>query len=271
VVGYYDESSLEQLPEHSAFYWNDSASSMVTLSGKVHDAYAMAINDAGKIAGHYFAFLHCNGMNKMPVTWENGYAQSVALFCPAAGTGGVLIEDINEAGTVIGHMTSYPDYLWRAFTWNGTKTEVPLLACQSYANGINESGAVAGTSEDCDGFNQLAFYWNGSSATSVSLGTFPGGTRSQAMDVNDDAFVAGRSNTSEFPLGSRAFLWHAHFGMIELPIPKGFPYATLCRANALNNRNPVNGYIQAVGFCTNSSGSPRPVRWTIKVDKTPIP
>ena len=102
------------------------------------------------------------------------------------------------------------------------------------------------------------------------LGLLPGGTDSEAFDINEAEFVVG-SSSMEVQRGSearlRAFLFHLELGMLELPPPGDHPDPLLtdCRANALNDRKS-NGLIQVAGYCTRD-GKRQAVRWDVFVSE----
>jgi len=109
-----------------------------------------------------------------------------------------------------------------------------------------------------------AIIWDGVSANSKFIGVLGGGSASAAYEINNDRFVAGHSEKRVL-IGSlatgirnRAFIWHSHFGMYELPLAPG---STHCYARSLNNRTST-GAIQVVGHCT-VSGKNKAVRWTV--------
>jgi hypothetical protein len=287
VVGTYQDPYEQPATPH-AFWWNSTSDWFKELSTQSYFSEANAINDAGLIAGSVKGNIGCNGQDDLPVTWKivSGWPgiDFHIHFCPPAATSTLRIRDINESGAVTGWKENGPGAGARAFRWNGSLVTAPLPAgaYETFGEGINESGAVAGTVNFFpeSGTPARAFFWSGSSATSVVLGTLPGGGYSHGKEVNDQQFVTGYSE-HEFPLGGgvgkitrlRAFIWHPHFGMKALPIPQGFSmHGTDCYANALNNVNWfAGGYIRVVGYCTNSQDQKRPVRWTVKVDKVSIP
>jgi len=274
VVGFYNDG-----PNPRAFFWSD-VFGLQFPDGvfDVDSSVATAINDNSRIAGTVNE--PAPGCTwKQPVQWDVWWVAYEPLFC-ASGYLVMQVNDVDESAAVAGTDTDI-NFRIRAYRWNGTKTWVPLISgaasdSYTYGNGINNSGAVVGQAEMPDG--NRAFYWNGVANSSISLGTLPGGSSSSASEINDQNFVAGRSQTL-VPIGGqlgavlreRAFIWHAHFGMVALPIlPGPLPSQASCRANAISARNNTTGNIRVVGYCTDTQGKKRAVRWTVKAVLVPV-
>ncbi len=81
------------------------------------------------------------------------------------------------------------------------------------------------------------------------LGTLPGHTTSEAVDINNSGQVAGYSSG---PRGTRAFLWTSSGGMLDLGTLPGGDFS---RAFGINNAG------QVVGTSTSSAGM-RAFLWT---------
>jgi uncharacterized membrane protein len=140
--------------------------------------------------------------------------------------------------------------------------------------GINDNGAVVGS--DLVGGASHAVLWNGVSATSTDLGVMSGGGYSVAEDVNNANFVAGYGDRTIpqpppfTPVTTDAgFLWHPDFGKYELPGIPGNLFGK-CRAHALNERQSSSGLVQVVGYCTDTTGAVRAVRWDVTVTSVSI-
>jgi probable HAF family extracellular repeat protein len=155
---------------------------------------------------------------------------------------------------------------WRT---TGIRTEIPTpppyreyVWTVSRANGISNTGWIAATYDvRISGVSTTrAIVWNGTSVNSINLEVLPSGSRSAAHDVNDLGFVVGYSNRAGHP--NRAFIWHKHMGMVELP-----PLHTAgeCQAHAINDSRRQD-LQQVAGFCVNAAGNRRAVRWDVMVD-----
>jgi probable HAF family extracellular repeat protein len=278
VVGTYWGPDFDEF-ENKGFYWS-LGTGVVTLSASLYPlepfdasyvSMAKAINNQGVIVGKVEAHALDNEVpfepcyRSLPVRWNSPYAQPSIVHCTEVGEGPNSAADINNSGWIIGYeyLGASPD---RGFLAKGTAIThmpAPIFGTNPKASGINESGIVVGSADF--GSNRIAVRWNGTGA-SLWIGTLPGGSYSYASEVNDQYFVSGTSQASVASGGAtavknRAFLWHADFGMVELPVPASLPaLTTSCQANALNNRVATTGRIQVVGGC----GS-RALRWNVTV------
>jgi len=276
VVGFYEDGSNPR-----AFFWSDVFGLQFPEGVfDVDSSVANAINDNSRIAGKVVRQTAGCTYTQQPVQWATWWVPYQPMFC-AAGNSVVQVNDINESAAVAGTDTDITLKV-RAFRWNGTKSWVPLIpgasaASFSWGSGINASGAVVGEAETPGG--NRAFYWNGASgSSSVSLGTLAGGNKSAASEVNDQNFVVGYAQTL-VPAGGqlgvalrdRAFIWHADFGMVALPILAGAtPSQSSCRANAVSSRSNATSNMRVVGYCTDAQGRKHAVRWTVKAVLVPV-
>ena len=196
---------------------------------------ASAINDLGAIVG----WLNVNGPGTaclgVPVAVQWPSTGAVPAETVRTHGWGSWVYDINNAGASVGHSAFFP---WNAYRWqNGVTDEMPRPPQSSWPNGdwpsdgrafgVNNSGSVAGSwtfyNTKTGVSANVATFWSGVSASSVVLGTLRGGTESIASKVNDQGFVAGVANRTLVKgivtwTTNRGFLWHSHFGMVELPL-----------------------------------------------------
>jgi len=163
-------------------------------------------------------------------TWKDDLFTLVPQ--PATPACGMRALGVNNAGLVVGFASLCAGGV-RAFTWNGTDTNVKLLGVlgggnASIARELNEQNFIVGVSD------QL-----------VGGGGFNLGVR------------------------NRGFIYHSHFGMKGLPVPQGYNnISTNCEANALGARQVDGGLIRIGGSC--SVGATRhAVRWNVVVAKGP--
>jgi probable HAF family extracellular repeat protein len=263
-----------------AFYWS-AGTGIVTLNRSLYPkqpfdssyvGVARAINNNGTIVGtieaagfdHDVPLLPC--YRSLPVRWSSAYSKPKILHCPEGndginGTNGA--SDINDSNRIVGYeVPSSSDesgFIWKAGVT--THAVAPLFGSHPRAYGINESGMVVGTA-DLFGSIHEAFRWNGA-AGAQWLGILPGGSTSQALEVNDEGFVTGSSDArieGSSELVYRAYLWHKDFGLFALPVPAGLdPTTTACGANSLNNLK-ASGLVQVVGGC-----GKRAILWNVRV------
>ena len=262
-----------------AFYWS-AGTGVVTLNrslypGETFDssyvAYAKAINNKGVIVGaveaagldHDIPVKPC--YRALPVGWASAYAKPKILHCPEGADGVNSGSDINDSNAIAGYELPFSGadngFIWKSGVT--THAVAPIFGSHPRAYGINEAGIIVGTA-DLFGTTHEAFRWNGVAA-SQWLGILPGGSTSEAREVNDQGFITGTSDASVEGGGStavmnRAYVWHTDFGMFALPVPAGMaPVSTSCSGNALNNLK-TSGLIQVVGRCGTHA-----IRWNVLV------
>lgn len=265
---------------------------------------AYAINNSGRIAGEAirvplpFQPLPPDTTDlcydRLPIQWPPGTPNPVGLFCitdvnndnkwddfegisPAA-------YDVNESGNFVGtdgESTTYSMFLFK----NGQRIPVPAPADiadplqYGFANGLNNKNWVVGT---YGWFNQnyRAFVWDGTSASSINLGTFPGGTRSWAYEINEQNMVVGTAERGYGlqPYSHRrkgAYIWHSDFGLKQLPslgltnLGDGVWAPSHCTAYSVNDRKSGSGLVQVVGEC-DVNETYHAVRWDVTVSIQPV-
>ena len=106
--------------------------------------------------------------------------------------------DINDAGTLVGHMTvgEGPNAPSHPFVYrNGTLTDLGTLADRpyNYAQAINNAGRIAGFSEVADGSLHAFIYEKG---VMTDAGSF-GGMDMNIGDINESGTFVGWSSTRE--------------------------------------------------------------------------
>ena len=173
--------------------------------GTPSHAAARAINDAGTIAGEYFAYPHSQAM-----LWRAGTHEPVLLAQPTppgpiGGRQVTYVEDINAAGTIVGWSgSSSIAVLWDADTLAPANITPPGY---EYANatGINDRGQVVGTA------GERAVRWVPGAGEAIDLGGLGGGsTLSSRINESGDATGSARSRlggTPEAPTTERAVLY----------------------------------------------------------------
>ena len=277
VVGYWTDATGRH-----AYRWNSGLITPLVEAPPVMaevQSRAVAIGDNGHIVGQmtypdagFFGFTVATmwpdpaSYFSLEPMWEIGFFSTIAT-------------DVDLTGRATGWDAFFHDsWLWKPFgpphVLMPPPPPIPGYETQaSDALGVHSNAGVVGGTEFLtttgSGFIHRAVYWNGSSATSTNLGVLPGGKRSEADDINAQAFIAGWSQRMvRLPAGGvatwdTAFLYHKDLGMYALP-RAGKAH---CRARALNDRKS-SGLIQVVGWCDEGGGL-RAVRWDVTVASVP--
>jgi len=275
-------------------------------------ADANAINDSDYIAGAAFnanpnTSQGTQGIchDRLAVWWYGASYNPAQLFCiPDPEGDGVwqgqgispAVNDINNANNMVGTdagNTPQSMFLWKA----QQQVAVAIPPTPPFPNqggpfgialGLNDKNYVVGsfghTASGSTNGSIHAFLWNGVSATSTDLGTLPGGTGSQAFEINEQNMVVGEADRlytfgSQQHRPTRAFIWHANFGMVALP---GLSHTVLgaggyqvhiphhCFARSINDRKEGSGLVQVAGSCIAPTGDFHAVRWDITVNRVPL-
>jgi probable HAF family extracellular repeat protein len=162
-------------------------------------AQAIAINDAGQIAGNsYFsespnqAVLYDHGtLTRLGTLPTDGYAYSMA-------------SDLNEAGAVVGssHYGNGAQLHLHSFLYeNGTMTPLGNFTTENIAHAINNAGSVVGYFRVGGATDHGYLIRDGEQYDLNTLvGNSGGWTISRAEDINDSGYIVGqacRNNGSE--------------------------------------------------------------------------
>jgi probable HAF family extracellular repeat protein len=273
VVGH----SFNTLGLSHAFLWYAGGHVMLAdadpypPNGRLYST-AVAISDGGHIVGQRI-FLD---LSFRDATLWSDYLTFHSLYpkYPVSS----FAHDVNGSAQAVGREKFY-DFAHR-WNWSPagiTDNIVPGVVVAvgiGDALGINAGGAVVGFDLVCCAspgvYAKHAFLWDGVSPISRDLGVLPDGTNSIAEDINNAHFIAGYGDRTRwwwfYPvISDSAFIYHAHFGLYELPkLPGATPHGN-CRAQALNERQASSGLVQVVGYCEVAGGTPRAVRWDVTV------
>lgn len=236
------------------------------------DYYPSAINIHGRIVG----WTSETGISdSVAVTWWHRSADPSLFYTAPPGIAN-LASDISDSSWFTGTEYTPSNAYHRVFRYRAGTLEYPPTPAgtpndqTTYA--VNEVGTVVGSATNWTTGAQRAIRWRRTGPPLV-LGVLPGGSKSEALDINETEFIVGHS-TMAVLAGStiaidRAFLFHSDFGMVELPPPSssGSALSTFCAANALNDLKD-NGLLQATGYCTRN-GKTQAVRWDVFVSEHP--
>jgi uncharacterized membrane protein len=265
---------------------------------------AYAINDAGQIAGKALITLYDDSTpppdtfdlcySQLPIRWSSTVAQPSKLFCIADPDGdnqweksAPVARDVNAAGHMVGDdggTSARSMFVWKSGTRSaippadgGATTDAAGNALWGRANGINTADHVVGAFGLSSGtMPKRAFFWDGTRRMAQGIGFLNGGKYSEAFEVNDADMVVGMSSQS-FATSpgvtkqqEQAFIWHADFGMTQLPPlayqSGAYPWIpAACAALAINERKK-NGAVSVVGRCSDSVGHQRAVRWDLVIN-----
>jgi probable HAF family extracellular repeat protein len=227
---------------------------------------AVAVNERGTVIGFGYDNDSMPGIALMTrgFVWRDGVLVDLGAL---PGRTSSEPRAINDGGAVVGSSwyeeVSYvpkdvPEQR-RAFVWTtGKMREIgPADAASSEAVGINDRGQVVGTwSTTPEGGRSQArgFVWDAGRTT--TLGVLPGGTRSEAVAINDSGLVIGNSRGALDPQSGgeheRAFVWqNGRIGTLET-----LPSGTTTHASAVNDAGVV------VGRASTREGRQHAVVWT---------
>jgi probable HAF family extracellular repeat protein len=282
-----------------AFHWDASTPLTFTLLDEHLDydiqcrpaSIAKAINDSGNISGSMV--LDCPGdSGSWAVRW-------LSPLHPWQGLGPAApyyphAEDINQESAIIldtwgGALTNGSQLYTDSGIEHIASPSLPAGDWYFYNNaktalGLNDSRGVVGhvnvchtAYPRCDSFYRQAFHTTGPLASSL-LPKFPESIHSSAREVNNQGFAVGwaqRAHPKDGTLRHVAVIWHAHLGIVQLPMPAGadilrVPPYDFCEANSVNGWVSKGARVQVVGFCV-IADKRRAIRWDITVPFVYVP
>jgi len=187
-------------------------------------SYAMAINNAGEVAGG----------NGQAFAVVNGQVQTLASV---PGVNWSAAYGINNGGTIVGD-GQLASGAFRGIIWNpdgSTSMLGTFGGSSSQATGVNDSGEVVGFASLSDGY-QNAFAEIGGAM--IDLGTLGGGS-SYAYGINDSGEIVGYSWLANG--GQSAFLYYDG-SMLDLnSLLPGNSGWDLLQAYAINDSGQITG------------------------------
>ena len=147
AVGYAGEGT-SSCPNNCAVIWQDGTPTVLALAAKLY-AEAVAINNAGQVAGNALTPNGTGGDNYTAVVWNN--AVPTLLPGPASQYTQTNATSINDAGTVAGYAYEAGAPGLEAIEWNGvtptvlgTEPGCTGVTDGSIATAINNVGSVVG-------------------------------------------------------------------------------------------------------------------------------
>jgi probable HAF family extracellular repeat protein len=201
VVGFANSSSDPLLPVH-AFMTGPNGAGMIDVNPQAGIiSYAIAINEAGQVAGYFMGF---DGSHSAFITGPNGVGGTVLS---SLGSGNTVAGGINEAGQVAGSSIA-SDGLSHAFITgpNGVGiTDIGTPGVTSIADDINDAGQVIGSYKVNGEWRPFITGPNGIGM--IDLGTL-GGAGGMAFAANNAGEVVGGANIADGH--SRAFVTDAN-------------------------------------------------------------
>jgi probable HAF family extracellular repeat protein len=229
----------------------------------VHTALALAINDAGVVAGMSEA---PNIPWAMPARWDAAGTVEIASFANQydfVGVSQAMV--INDAGQIAGTLS-------RTLSGSGVSATVgffwqpgspireigSLGGNQTYVTGINSHGTVVGEAVATNG-ELHAFRWTPPGGME-DLGTL-GGVQAWVVGVADNESIAGWSYL-DAQVDQRAFRWTPQDGMQDLGLLPGSPtgYVAFSAANSISSAGIISGTAGVVDDAVGATN--HAFRWT---------
>ena len=192
---------------------------------------AYSINEVGEAAGYV------SGTAGIRPAWWTRRGEVQLL--PTAQNLMTKALDLNDRGDVVGVSGGEPK---AAVLWprKGSMISLGTLPgfTHSEAVAISENGSIAGLATGLVAFpnRSRAVLWQPGGLAIQDIGVLPGGSDSRARDVNNRGEVVGRSTSAT---GSRAFIWTAASGMLDLNTLVTVPGLVMIDALSVNKRGDI--------------------------------
>lgn len=192
---------------------------------------AYAINELGEAAGYV------SGTAGIRPAWWTRRGEVQLL--PTARNQTTKALDLNDRGDVVGVSGGEPK---TAVLWPRKGGIVSLGTLPGFTHSeavaVSENGSIAGlaTGAGASPNRSRAVLWQPGGLAIQDLGALPGGADSRARDVNNRGEVVGRSTSAK---GSRAFIWTAATGMLDLNTLVTVPGLVMTDALSVNKRGDI--------------------------------
>ena len=216
----------------------------LSLPAGSNGGLAFAINEVGEAAGYV------SGTAGVRPAWWTRRGEVQVL--QSVGNSRSQALDLNDRGDIVGVAGGKPN---TAVLWprKGSLVSLGTLPgfTDSEAVAISENGSIAGVATGVGAFpnRARAVLWQPGGLAMQDLGALPGGTDSRARDVNNRGEVVGRSTSA---MGSRAFIWTAARGMLDLNTLVNVPGLVMTDALSVNKRGDI--LVMGQDAATNAPG-----------------
>lgn len=188
---------------HPVRWSRDGTITELSLPAGVDFGQTVDINESDTVLGYY----QDQRLQIHPAVWDASGARTDLSLPPDAYS---LVNDMNNAGTVVGYLSPDP------VRWNTDGTVTVLDVLPGHAGGqavaINDAGTIVGFSSGPGGTPHHAVRWS-PDGTVTDLGTLGGGY-SDAVDVNERGAVAGQAQKADGAY--HAVRWTPAGGITEL-------------------------------------------------------
>ncbi len=226
VVGYSDSH-----PNDLGFHWSEEGGTIAILSDWDGDCYPRSMNENGVVVG---TLVERTGLSETrhAFLWRDGaWAKLDNLVDPDSGWHFEEAYDVNEAGQIVGLGDRGGYLLNPAEPYFEVVDLHSLVGVACVPRALSDGGAIAGMMYLRN--DVRPFLWE--NGRRHDLGSF-GGTRGEALDINERLQVVGYSNTHRTTGRPHAFLWESGV-MVDLGTLGGDD----SRAHSINDKGLILG------------------------------
>jgi probable HAF family extracellular repeat protein len=232
---------------HAFVYSGGTMTDLGSLTGADGYSKAYAINDAGQVTGASTYSPGGDSNHTHAIVTSGGTMYDIGGLAGSTISQGM---DINAGGSVAGYSWFSTAGFNQAWVWaptvangsTGTFQNLGTLGGTfAVALSINDAAQAVGRSWDGNSVMH-AFLWT-SGTGMTDLGFLPGGTASEANDINNRGMVVGESTVDGV---TKAMIWTSTGGMQDLYslLPADSGWTSLTWARSISD----NGYITGSGI-----------------------